>query len=484
MNPSTTKSFKKITLFLVSIVVKMSSTIMMGFSVPRLLGVVQFGYFRLFSLFTVYTSLLHFGLIDGFLLSNRSTTPSSNPTPKLKTVALGLLWLEGCFASIGILASILFLKAELQSIVAMVFLNLLVQNFISLYQTVAQTRGMSQKVSQGSLFLSFINILIVGAVFLFKIRDFLYVTILVVIANYWVFFWYFWCFRRLLFESPSTKTTPFIAIKTLTQKGFWYLVAYIVPTMIVVFNNHLVWFLFPVEDFSIYAFSVNMTIFATIACANLAKITDDFYPKLTKAEQIASYDLLNGAVIFLVLIGISAYFLLQWTTPTFLPDYIASIPLFRIVLGLLLFSCPLGVVTHAYFKLAGKNARFIQIGSGMLVLSLGLNFLVFQLDGSLMAFATSLFASFLIFYVITQVYLIVRLKIPWLRSDGFLLLGGGIYLYISEMENYALGAFLYLFSILLLFGLFYGRDWKKGIRLYRLFMDISPSDKSKKEVAS
>ncbi|MDD4355391.1 MAG: hypothetical protein PHP61_05775, partial [Candidatus Izemoplasmatales bacterium] len=130
------------------------------------------------------------------------------------------------------------------------------------------------------------------------------------------------------------------------------------------------------------------------------------------------------------------------------------------------------------------NARFIQIGSGMLVLSLGLNFLVFQLDGSLMAFATSLFASFLIFYVITQVYLIVRLKIPWLRSDGFLLLGGGIYLYISEMENYALGAFLYLFSILLLFGLFYGRDWKKGIRLYRLFMDISPSDKSKKEVAS
>lgn len=465
------QTFQKVSLFIISISVKMSSTILLGFTIPRLLGVVQFGYFRFFALLSVYTTLLHLGLIDGFRLSLRKEGNVSDNPPTLPTVLKALLWLEGLLASVGMLLSLIFLKAELQQIAAMVFLNLLVQNFITLYQTLAQTSGLSKKVSQGSLLLSFLNIVIVGLVFLFDIRDFFWFTLLVVIANYWVFLWYFWIFRRLLFEKSHHNLSIISTFKSLSKRGFWPLIASSLLTLVVAFNNHLVWFLVPIHDFSIYAFSINMTIFATFACANLTNITDGFFAKLTPKAKIESYDLLNGVVLFLVLLGISAYFLLQWTTPTFLPDYVASIPIFRIVLGLLLFSCPLGVVTHAFYKFSGRNTRYIRIGAILVLISIGIDLLAYHFFQSLEAMAFSLFGILALWYVITQIDLIRILKIPWLKSDLFLLVGGGLYLLISEMDDYVLGALIYLPAILLVFACFYGRDWKKGKALMRVYME-------------
>jgi O-antigen/teichoic acid export membrane protein len=484
MKKSVSKTIQKITLFVVSIIVKMSSTILIGFTIPRLLGVVQFGYFRIYALYAVYGSLLHVGLIDGFFLSHRESNADIVKKQAFQQVAKTLLWLEGLLGSLGILTALIFLKGEMRLILTLVFLNLLVQNFITLYQTWAQINKQSSRVSQGSLFLSFLNILIVAAVFLCPITSYFWFTLLVVIANVWVAFWFFWIYRRILVASPSEASESQSRQKSFSRVGLLYLFAYSLPMIVVAVNDHFVLYLFDIHDFSIYSFSINMTIFATVACASLCKISDLYLLNVSRDKWGDMYSLMNGVVIFLVLLGISAYFLLQWTTPTFLPDYIAAIPIFRIVLGALLFSCPIGVVTHAFFKLHGKNRLFLYFGLCFLVLSIGINLGVFFLFGTLEAMALSLLCILGIWYVGTQIVLIQELRIPWIKSDLFLLIGGMIYLGFSAMEDYRLGAVLYLAAIVVLFFVFYGNERRKGMTLYRMLMNPHAEMPASPEVGS
>ena len=44
------------------------SEILLGFVVPKILGVSGYGYLKTYSLYTAYTALLHFGFVDGILL--------------------------------------------------------------------------------------------------------------------------------------------------------------------------------------------------------------------------------------------------------------------------------------------------------------------------------------------------------------------------------------------------------------------------------
>ena len=46
----------------------LSSSILVGLILPKILGVEQYGYYKLFMLYNVYGALLHFGFVDGILL--------------------------------------------------------------------------------------------------------------------------------------------------------------------------------------------------------------------------------------------------------------------------------------------------------------------------------------------------------------------------------------------------------------------------------
>ena len=44
------------------------SSVLVGLVVPKLMGIVNYGYYQIFTLYMTYTSLLHAGFIDGVLL--------------------------------------------------------------------------------------------------------------------------------------------------------------------------------------------------------------------------------------------------------------------------------------------------------------------------------------------------------------------------------------------------------------------------------
>ena len=44
------------------------SNVFIGFLLPKFLSITDYGFYKVFTLYAVYTALLHFGFVDGILL--------------------------------------------------------------------------------------------------------------------------------------------------------------------------------------------------------------------------------------------------------------------------------------------------------------------------------------------------------------------------------------------------------------------------------
>lgn len=62
------KTLKDFGMVISSNILVLISSILTGLVVPKLLGVTNYGYYKIFTLYLGYTALLHFGFVDGILL--------------------------------------------------------------------------------------------------------------------------------------------------------------------------------------------------------------------------------------------------------------------------------------------------------------------------------------------------------------------------------------------------------------------------------
>ena len=61
-------TIKKIGFVAFSNIIKLISSILIAFVIPNLLGLTNYGYYKVFVLYLTYIGLFHFGFIDGIYL--------------------------------------------------------------------------------------------------------------------------------------------------------------------------------------------------------------------------------------------------------------------------------------------------------------------------------------------------------------------------------------------------------------------------------
>ena len=60
--------FKNVIYVMFSNVITLLSSVFIGLIIPKLMGVDDYGYYKMFILYGTYTALLHFGFNDGMLI--------------------------------------------------------------------------------------------------------------------------------------------------------------------------------------------------------------------------------------------------------------------------------------------------------------------------------------------------------------------------------------------------------------------------------
>lgn len=451
--------------------------ILVGFLLPKIIGVTDYGYYKTFTLYASYVGLLHFGFIDGIYLKYGGKNYDELNKQAFRFYTLVLMVVEFVIALVGAVVGMLALSGELKFIFICLAVYLFSANLTSYFQFVSQITGRFNELSLRMVIQSALIALAIVALWLinrfadiaisYKIYTIIYVGI-----NLTLTLWYVFTYRDITFgkQDRSSKREIWEFIKL----GFPLLVANLCSTLILNLDRQFVNVLFDTDTYAVYAFAYNMLALITTA---LSAISTVIYPTLRRTDESTlkgTYSHLIEMILIFVFACLIVYFPLCWFVNWFLPQYKDSLVIFRIILPGLAISSAITIIMHNYYKTYGKETNFFIKCIIILLLSAVANYAAYAIFKTTQAISIASIIVMVIWYVLIEMYFIKNHKVKWVKNFTYMLLvAAGFYL-ITWWEIWWAAMLIYLafFS-----GITYAFYWKDINALMRkIFKNKNKAD--------
>ena len=131
----------------VSNLVKLLSGVFVGFLLPKIIGVTDYGYFKTFTLYVLYVGLFHFGIADGILLKYGGWDYKDLERPAFRFYTAVFSALEAVIGLIICALAITILSGEYRFIFACFGVYLIVHNVTGYFQSISQATSRFRELS-------------------------------------------------------------------------------------------------------------------------------------------------------------------------------------------------------------------------------------------------------------------------------------------------------------------------------------------------
>lgn len=426
------------------------SSILVGLILPKILGVEQYGYYKLFMLYSVYGALLHFGFVDGILLHFGGENYCEIDKRKLRCITRFFISLELIVSSILVICS-LFIPND---IYRFIFIAVGVYSFI--LNTFTYFQYFTQAIMDFG-FLSRVNMLqaistsviIIVLLFLIKIKAINYVnymqyTYCFIITYLIILFTYMFRYHDLVFGEALSLGKMKKTILMLFKIGFPVTISYQISNLILNLDNQYISIFFNNKIFGEYSFAYSLISLTTTV---LTAVSTVIFPYLNKQEisnAIKNYGLNISYILGLMYFLIAIYFPVQVFVRIVLPEYIGSLAFFRILLpGVGITSC-ISLVIFNYFKITNNSMKYLALGIGVLILAIVLNYLAYFIFKDPYAIAISSLVVLFIWYLLSNSYLYKRYTIERNKNTFYMLLMTLVFEFVTLIKNPIISLILYL----------------------------------------
>lgn len=450
------KAVKDIGKVLISNVFKLLSGIMVGFLLPKIIGITDYGYYKTFTLYATYVGLFHFGFSDGIYLKYGGKGYDELEKTNFRAFTRTLFLLELAISFIAFIPSFLLLAGEIRFIFICLIVYLLAFNITNYYQIVSQITGRFSELSWRNSIQAFFTIISILVLWLlhkyfdYNITYRIYTVIYVIISSL-LCIWYIVTYREITF-GKSAKGIWKKSLKEFIKLGFPLLVGNLCSTFILAIDRQFVNILFDTETYAIYAFAYNMLALITTA---LSAISTVLYPMLKRADERIvqkNYSFLITILLILVFACLLVYFPLCPFVTWFLPKYFDSLIIFRIILPGLSISSTVTIVMHNYYKAENKETLYFFKCIIILLFSGVANFLAYYFFKDTKAISIASIIVMLVWYVLVEFYFIKKYKTKWLKNISYIFIMSSAFYVLTIWNIWWLTMILYL-SVYILFSI-------------------------------
>ena len=375
------------------------------FIIPKYLTVEDYGYWGLFMLYTTYVYILHFGFNDGILL-RWAGKELSQVGDEIK-IAFRFLILEQ-FAVIIPLALLLYflIHPPLQwmglMILACAFVINLADFFINTARAFKRFRLLTAaNVGKGLTFLA-----LVVALFVAGYLNYHYV-VFAFLASHLIFLSIFayWFRKYLRGEKPSISSLWAYGKENINI-GIFVLFGNLIGVLFLTTTDRLmVSLFFPIDQFAIYALASAMIAMVYIFVKAASDVVFPYISAVAPQLRSRAYHLGKSAIILLWAAILVIYFPIVWLIESYLPQYVASLPLMKILLCTVGFGSLIQILHVNYYKVYRKQRQYFLWGITALAFSVMLNLLAIKTLGTLESVAIATLTSFIVWYLINELSL-------------------------------------------------------------------------------
>ena len=457
------KFFKNIVIVLISNIITVLSGILIGFIIPKIMGVSEYGYYKTFTLYSSYIGILHFGFIDGIYLKFAGKKYEELDKGKFRTYTRFLFLLELFVSLLVVGASFFFLNTKYFLIILFVSLNVLATNVITYFEFISQITMRFKRTTARNVIRCTLNIISVTVLYLlWKFNDaviYNYVYVIITLSiSYVLALWYIVSYRDIVWGKGNTFKEEKAELRYFFKVGIPLLLANLIGQLIFVVDQQFVNLGFDNDTYAVYAFAYNMIELITVATSAISTVLYPTLKTLNEDTVKKNYSKLNAYLLMFVALCLTAYYPLVLIVNAFLPKYVESLPIFLIILPGVLISSSIAVIKYNCYKTFNKINNYFIKSLIILCLAIIADLAVYYIFGTTQSISIVSIAVLFVWYVIVEAYFIRAYKVSWVRNLIYLVLILGGFYGISFIPN-IYGAFgAYVGYYLIVTAVLYNRE--------------------------
>ncbi|MCS8610530.1 hypothetical protein EFR40_02795 [Limosilactobacillus fermentum] len=392
------------------------SSVLVALFIPKIMGVIQYGYYKLFVLYSVYSALLHFGLVDGILLYYGGKQYQSLNKKNLRSISRFFIFFE-IIISILIIGAAQFINNDTYRYVftAIGFYTSIL-NVVTYFQYITQAVMNFNLLSKVNLFQAcsistFVILLIVLVKFkvIEKVNYQLYVSLFILTYLLMLIF-YIVKYKEIIFGIGR----DFFEIKNLILNffkiGLPVTISYQITVLILNLDNQYISMFFSTRTFGIYSFAYSLIALTTTIVNAISTVVFPYLNKQDRIEAMNNYSLNLSYILSLIYLVILVYFPIHIFIHWFLPAYVPSLSYFRLLLpGVGISSC-VSIVIFNYFKIVNASKKYLIYGIVVLIIAVFFNYIIYLVFKSAYAIALSSLIVLFFWYLLDNNYLCTKYK--------------------------------------------------------------------------
>jgi O-antigen/teichoic acid export membrane protein len=397
------------------------------FVVPKLIGLEDYGYWRLFGLYAGYVGFLHFGFVDGVLL-RWAGRPMKEFHCEIRVATAYLFWQQLIVA--GFMCSIawLVLPAQLRFVAIAVAIYAPLFNITAALQFGLQGARIFWPVAVSTvlapgLFLGFVLVWTSRwpsqsreIIILFLLASSVQLAFLVARMKLWT-------------GARSELGMKRLAIESI--RIGWPVVMTNTGVVLVVYSDRLaVSWAATIQNFAQYSLAASAMAVPVMAIQACSKVSFSHLAGVTAQGRKRIYGNASQILLTAWMILLPYYFALDIFVRHFLPKYVPSLGYARILLLGIPFLAAIQILQMSYAYLNGMQKRFLAQTVGVLAVSLGVTSFAAYHTGSLRIVAGAevvILGAWWFFNEWTLRDLTGQSKEGWSKFVGIYALAGGSY---------------------------------------------------------
>lgn len=444
--------FKNILKVSASNIVSLLSGVVTGFLLPKMMGLEGYANYKIYTLYLTYIALTSLGLGDGLYLQYAGIDRDKLDKNQIKYYLRKYYFQLLLIFFIAVSVSLFVVPDENRFVCIALSLTILSSQIIAVHQNLSVITSRFNEYSTRLIIKAVITTLFVAILFgefLIKKTEISYQIYIVgiVLVDFILAIWYIFTYNDFNFGRIDSEKLHGIKYTSLLCLGFPLLISNMAGSIFLNFDRQFVSVLFAKTDYAIYAFAYNLlTLITTMTSA----VSIVLFPALRKIKGIdIKNELLKYSKTFNIIVALclSVYFVLCWIVGAFLPKYIKSIEVLRVVLPGLIFSSSVTVVLNNFYKLENKIKIYFLGTLSALIVAIGFNFLAYHIWKSYISISWISLLALVYWYFVSYLYFVKKYHVPVLKNFIYLVtVCVAFYLITGFVTNIALGMIIYLMA--------------------------------------
>ncbi len=442
-------------------IIRLLAGIFVGFLLPKVIGVTNYGIYKTFTLYCSYVSIFSFGFADGIYLKYGGINYEEINKNDFRTYSRVYIAIQAIVTFIGIIISSCWFDITAKVVFIFTALYLFSANVTGYYQYISQITRRFKELSYRNIIYSVITILgICFLFFLYKINDsyisYFWYMLFYITTCYALTIWYILTYKDLLFGKASPLKVCTSNIFNCIKIGIPLAISNLCLSMLLSIDRQFVNLLYDIDTYSVYAFAYNMLSLITTAMAAISTV---IYPSMKREngkKVVRFYDTFVAIILSLTFACIAVYYPLSWFVPWFLPKYSNSLIIFKIILPGLSIQSVITIVIHNYYKIDGKSTSFFVKSLIVLLLSIIANFVAYYCFKTTISISIASIIIMMFWYFILDFYYLKHYKTNSLKNYLYIILMGIVF-YIFPSKEWWYSLIIYCFFYFTITYLFYGK---------------------------